>query len=190
MLVREYSESDLEALRAIHAAQGFNYALPDLQNPLFVTKLVLSDVNVAPSLSPESSGADSAVGSSSAAAGAQYPAPLRQGFNDAELSAERMPSSAETVAKSSGRILGAAFLRLTAEAYLLLDPQAGTPRGRWQWLLALHEAARRDAWQRGLEDVHAWLPPPIAQKFGHRLERLGWRRDDSWRPYCKRLEGN
>jgi len=45
-------------------------------------------------------------------------------------------------------IVGAAFLRLTAEAYLLLDPRAGTPRQRWQWLLALHAAAERDAWQR------------------------------------------
>jgi hypothetical protein len=130
MLVREYQESDLAQLRAIHAAQGFDYALPDLSNPLFVTKGILAD---------------------------------------------------------DGNILGAALLRLTAEAYLLLDPRAGTPRERWQWLLALHDAAARDAWQRGLEDVHAWLPPPIAKKFGKRLARLGWIRDDTWTPYCKKL---
>jgi len=139
MLVREYKESDLDALRAIHAAQGFDYVLPDLRNPLFVTKLVLSE----------------------------------------EIPGENI--------EGNSRILGAALLRLTAEAYLLLDPRSGTPRERWQWLLALHEAARRDAWQRGLEDVHAWLPPPIAQKFGRRLERLGWRRDDAWTPYCTQL---
>jgi len=132
MLVREYQDSDLAQLRAIHVAQGFDYALPDLSNPLFVTKEVLA---------------------------------------------------------SDGAIVGAAFLRLTAEAYLLLDPRAGTPRKRWQWLLALHAAAERDAWQRGLEDVHAWLPPPIAKKFGKRLERLGWLRDDAWTPYCKKLLG-
>jgi hypothetical protein len=40
-------------------------------------------------------------------------------------------------------IAGAALLRLTAEAYLLLDPDAGSPRGKWQSLLALHEATRR-----------------------------------------------
>ena len=130
MLVREYQESDLAQLRAIHAAQGFDYKLPDLSNPLFVTKLVLAK-------------------------------------DDA--------------------IVGAALLRLTAEAYLLLDPRAGTPRQRWQWLLALHAAAERDAWQRGLEDVHAWLPPPIAKKFGKRLARLGWLRDNAWTPYCKKL---
>jgi hypothetical protein len=160
MLIREYSEADLAALRAIHAAQGFDYALPDLRNPLFVTKLLLLNENVAP--------------------------PFR---------AASVPLNDEAASRDAGlkpgatqeRILGAAFLRLTAEAYLLLDPRAGTPRERWQWLLALHAAAERDAWQRGLEDVHAWLPPSIAQKFGKRLARLGWVRDDVWTPYCKKL---
>jgi hypothetical protein len=160
MQIREYQESDLAALRAIHAAQGFDYALPDLRNPLFVTKLVLLDENVAP--------------------------PFR---------AASVPLSDETASRDAGlkpgateeRVLGAALLRLTAEAYLLLDPRAGTPRERWQWLLALHAAAERDAWQRGLEDVHAWLPPPIASKFGKRIARLGWLRDDAWTPYCKKL---
>jgi hypothetical protein len=128
-------------LRAIHTTQGFGYAFPDLSNPLFVTKLILSD---------------------------KY-----AGESNSETGQEK--------------ILGAALLRLTAEAYLLLDPKAGKPRERWQWLLALHEATRRDAWQRGLEDVHAWLPPPVATQFGRRLERLGWARDDAWTPYCKRL---
>jgi hypothetical protein len=160
MLIRQYQERDLDALRAIHAAQGFDYALPDLRNPLFVTKLILSDSDVA--------------------AGGIYP----------ELVGSAASSPQDAVLKGGAtdeKILGAAFLRLTAEAYLLLDPREGTPRERWQCLLALHEAARRDAWQRGLEDVHAWLPPPIAIKFGKRLARLGWLRDDSWTPYCKRL---
>ena len=130
MSIREYQESDFAQLRAIHAAQGFDYALPDLSNPLFVTKKILTN-------------------------------------NDS--------------------IVGAALLRLTAEAYLLLDPRASPPRQRWQWLLALHDATERDAWRRGLEDVHAWLPPPIAGKFGKRLARLGWIRDDAWTPYCRKL---
>ena len=152
MQVREYRESDLAALRAIHASQGFAYPLPDLSNPLFVTKLVLL----------EDSQLISTDGRSREVSAAQT-APLQE------------------------KILGAALLRLTAEAYLLLDPSAGTPRQRWQWLLQLHAATERDAWQRGLEDVHAWLPPPIAQKFGKRITHLGWRRDDVWTPYCKRL---
>jgi hypothetical protein len=142
MFIREYQESDLAALRAIHAAQGFDYILPDVSNPLFVTKLVLAGENLAPGGAPA--------------------------------------AQAET-------IFGAALLRLTAEAYLLLDPRVGTPRERWHSLLALHAATERDAWQRGLEDVHAWLPPPLAKKFGKRLERLGWVRDDAWTPYCRRI---
>ena len=161
MLVRQYRESDLVQLRAIHGAQGFDYALPDLSNPLFVTKLVLAQ------------------GDSSPALVAQHAVLLQRG---AEQSAKVKPD-----ASPDGAIVGAAFLRLTAEAYLLLDPSAGTPRERWQWLLALHAAAERNAWQRGLEDVHAWLPPPIAAKFGKRLARLGWLRDDTWTPYCRRL---
>jgi hypothetical protein len=174
MLIREYTEGDLDALRAIHAAQGFDYTLPDLRNPLFVTKLVLSDT-------------EGALAGSPSLVVAQHDAPLQQERNSASVPAVSDSRPAGPVSKSSNRVLGAALLRLTAEAYLLLDPRAGTPRERWQWLLTLHEAARRDAWQRGLEDAHAWLPPPIAQKFGRRLERLGWRRDDSWTPYCTRL---
>lgn len=90
---------------------------------------------------------------------------------------------------SEEKILGAALLRLTAEAYLLLDAKEGTPKQRWQSLLLLHEAARRDAKYRGLEDVHAWLPPAIAKTFGRRMTQLGWQRDDAWTPYCLRFAG-
>jgi len=156
MLIREYQERDLNALLAIHAAQDFEYAFPDLGNPLFLTKLVLTGESAT---QPEKN------------------RPLEAG-------ATGTPGDER---EGKCEIVGAAFLRLTAEAYLLLDPRAGTPRERWQWLLALHAAAERDAWQRGLEDVHAWLPPPIAKKFGKRIARLGWLRDDAWTPYCKKL---
>ena len=155
MLVRHYNDSDLAALRQIHAAQNFPYAFPDLTNPLFLTKLVLTDhedLNVAPGFSPASS-----------------------------LTEHEAPNTEHP------KILGAAILRLTAEAYLLLDPHLTNPRDRWKAILALHAAAQHDAQQRGLEDVHAWLPPAVAQKFGRRLARLGWRRDDQWTPFCKRF---
>ena len=152
MIVREYQPEDLEALRALHAAQGFGYPFPDLGDPLFITRLVLAEKpgNELPG-----------------DAGEENP------WRDADA--------------AQGRIVGAALLRLTAEAYLLLDPREGTPRERWTRLLALHAAAEGDAWRRGLADVHAWLPPAIAGKFGRRLARLGWLRDDAWTPYCRRL---
>ena len=169
MLIREYTAADVDALRAIHAAQAFDYAFPDLSNPLFITKLVLTEDPVAQAFRPE------AVSS-------------RARGRDHERNALTPEGVSYNYNAAESRIVGAALLRLTAEAYLLLDPRAGTPRERWNWLLALHAATERDAWQRGLEDVHAWLPPPIATKFGKRLTRLGWIRDDTWTPYCKKLE--
>jgi hypothetical protein len=43
MRVRAYTESDLDALRAMHARQGFDYAFPNLADPIFVSKLVVED---------------------------------------------------------------------------------------------------------------------------------------------------
>lgn len=131
MLVRRYTEADLDALRHIHTQQGFDYAFPDLSDPIFVSKLVVED--------------------------------------------------------DAGRPVMASLARLTCEMYLLADPGAGTPRDRYDRLLALHAAGRRDLFARGLDDAHAWLPPPIAKRFGRRLEALGWIRDDAWTPYCSRL---
>ena len=81
------------------------------------------------------------------------------------------------VVEEDGRPRMAAFLRLTAEAYLLADPREGSPPQRWRWLLALHEAVRQQAAARGLADVQAFLPPRVARAFGRRLAALGWRRD-------------
>lgn len=142
MLVREYTESDLSALRAMHASQGFDYAFPDVADPIFVSKLVLDD--------------------------------------------------------DCGRPVMASLARLTCEMYLLIDRAyatekrafRGNPRQRHEWLLALHAAGERDLLARGLDDAHAWLPPSIARRFGHRLEALGWIRDDSWTPYCRPLKSS
>lgn len=43
MRIRAYTESDLDALRAMHARQGFDYAFPNLADPIFVSKLVVED---------------------------------------------------------------------------------------------------------------------------------------------------
>jgi len=132
--IREYTAADLDALRRMHVAQGFDYAFPDLANPLFLGKLVLED--------------------------------------------------------DAGRPVMASLVRLTSEAYLLHDPHAGSPRERWQRLLVLHEAARRDALARGLDDAHCWLPPRQksgGRAFGRRLVKLGWRRE-LWPCYSIGLE--
>jgi hypothetical protein len=91
-----------------------------------------------------------------------------------------------TVVEEDGRPRMAAFLRLTAEAYLLADPRQGSPRQRWRWLLGLHEAMRHEAASRGLADVQAFLPPTVARAFGRRLGSLGWRRDP-WTCFTRQL---
>ncbi len=115
--VRPYQAADLEVLKGMHAAQGFPYPFPNLENPIFLSTLVV---------------------------------------------------------ESDGRPMMASALRLTSEVYLLHEPQIGTPHERLRCLLALHRAAEMDAYNRGLQDVHCWLPPKIAKSFGRRLLRLGW----------------
>jgi hypothetical protein len=43
MRIREYTPADLDALRRMHASQGFDYAFPDLSDPIFISKLILED---------------------------------------------------------------------------------------------------------------------------------------------------
>jgi hypothetical protein len=160
MRIREYTPNDFDALRRMHAAQGFGYPLPDLESPLFVSKLVLED-EVEDSLDEnvEAEGREEAHHNS-------------------------LPET--SVTPRQGRIAMAVLLRLTAETYLLHDPGAGTPRLRWRRFLALHEAARSSAAARGLDDVQAFLPPRVARAFGRRLARLGWTHDP-WPCFSRRV---
>lgn len=145
MRIREYTSADFDALRRMHASQGFGYPLPDLDSPMFVTKLVLEE--------GEDCGREEA---------------------------------GEVLDGKSSRVVMAVLLRLTAEAYLLHDPDAGTPRDRWRNFLALHGAAMQDAAARGLEDAQAFLPPRVARSFGRRLAKLGWR-PDPWACFSRQV---
>jgi len=162
--IREYTPDDFDALRRLHAAQGFGYPFPDLESPLFVTKLILEDDGDSEDSPDENSEA--------------------QGREEAHRNS---PLGLATWSGAAPpRIAMAVLLRLTAEAYLLHDPAAGTPRQRWQRFLALHEAARSSAAARGLDDVQAFLPPRVARAFGRRLARLGWTRDP-WPCFSRRV---
>ena len=160
MRIREYTPADFEALRSLHAAQGFGYPFPDLESPLFVSKLVLED---------ELDDSLNEVGD----------------VEGREVAHPNSPPETSAAPKRS-RIAMAILLRLTAETYLLHDPAAGTPRLRWQRFLALHEAARNNAAARGLDDVQAFLPPRVARAFGRRLARLGWTHDP-WPCFSRRV---
>lgn len=103
-----------------------------------------------------------------------------------EADRDSLSAGPASAPRDRGRVTMAVLLRLTAETYLLHDPQAGTPRQRWEHVLALHEAARRTAIACGLDDVQAFLPPRIARAFGRRLARLGWTQDP-WPCFSRRV---
>jgi hypothetical protein len=90
------------------------------------------------------------------------------------------------VLERDSKIVAAALLRLTAEAYVLLDRSSGTPADRWRALLLLHEATRGDAARKGLDDAHCWVPPEVARSFGRRIESLGWEREQ-WKCFSRML---
>jgi hypothetical protein len=160
MRIREYTPADIDALRQMHAAQGFGYPFPDLESPLLVTKLVLEDD------------------------GDDAPDENRDAEGREEAHRNSRPESSNSARPQ--RIAMAVLLRLTAETFLLHDPAAGTPRQRWQRFLALHEAARSSATTRGLDDVQAFLPPRVARAFGRRLAHLGWTHDP-WPCFSRRV---
>lgn len=58
MVIREYKDADLDALLAMHRAQGFEYPFPHLRDPLFVSKLVVCDDGLADSHSQVTGGLD------------------------------------------------------------------------------------------------------------------------------------
>jgi hypothetical protein len=245
MRIREYTPADLDALRRMHASQGFDYAFPDLSDPIFISKLILEDDTGRPVMAAlarltcemyllidRAAPSDSADRAADAAPNACHsersPAlfssrgvraarseglpgrrlvePGRSVVEESLLDAD--PGNAPTPASCGVRELAPAVCRpgLPGSAPRIDSQSApsqasennsdeprsrsreGNARQRWTQLLALHRAGELDLLARGLDDAHAWLPPQIAKRFGRRLESLGWLRDNTWTPYCRRLK--
>jgi hypothetical protein len=199
MLVREYTESDLDALCRMHASQGFDYPFPDLADPIFVSKLVLEDDSGRPVMASLARITcemyllvDRADSSSGHMGRGVIPNPAAP--NDPlGLARRNGADGGEGSAFASGeeeqfpRRPGGALCAGTPRNDSRLGVRTQAARQRYEWLLALHAAGERDLLARGLDDAHAWLPPRIARRFGRRLEALGWVRDDVWTPYCRRM---
>lgn len=65
--------------------------------------------------------------------------------------------------------------RLTVEMYMLADKgEWAAPGMKFELFQQLHEAERRNLRQRGIDDVHAWIPK-CARSFARRLQKvMGW----------------
>jgi hypothetical protein len=91
------------------------------------------------------------------------------------------------VVEHEGKTALAAFLKLTAEPYLLVDKTVETPEWRWDALRALNETISTAAWLRGLEQLSAWIPPEIEPSFKKRLQQMGYKKSP-WSCYTNNLE--
>ena len=84
-----------------------------------------------------------------------------------------------------GQVVGAMFLRLTAETFLLVD---GSPVTRGRAIEELQPAVIRAAWEAGLSDVLCVVPPEIEPDFSPVLERMGWAKERPWPLYSRSVD--
>jgi hypothetical protein len=78
------------------------------------------------------------------------------------------------VAEIDGEIPMAAFTKVTAEQYLLLDHGWASAHERWELLREMRDVVVNEADARGFRDLTAWIPPQIDKSFGPRLTQLGF----------------
>lgn len=88
------------------------------------------------------------------------------------------------VLEHDGKAVAALIARLTCEMFFLTE-KYGTPRQRWEGFKELHAASEIDVYEKGLDDATAFLPPGL-ERFGRRLESIGWRKN-LWPCYTKVL---
>lgn len=183
MRIREYTPADLAALRRIHAAQGFTYTFPNIDDPLFVSKLILEDDSGRIAMAALARLTcemyllvDREENADVVPVGAQHAAPGARPWHAESTSAFGRHDTSCPYEENGRNALrrGGAGKRDVA-------------RARYAQFLELHRAGEWDLLARGLEDAHAWLPPAVARRFGRRLAALGWTRDDAWTPYSRKL---
>jgi hypothetical protein len=84
------------------------------------------------------------------------------------------------------RACGGAYIQ--CEVYLWMDPgDWADPSDKFTAIQALDGAVLHDAYLRGINCAVLWLPPGM-ERFGERLEQMGFSKDrDGWISYSKRL---
>lgn len=84
-------------------------------------------------------------------------------------------------------VLAMAAIKVEGEAYLWINPSEGTPEERWIAIKLLCMDLELKAREIGFDQVHCALPPEIAERFGKRLEDLGWKIARPWPLYVFQL---
>ena len=81
------------------------------------------------------------------------------------------------VREDHGRVVGALFLRLTAETFLLAE---GSPVAKGRSIEELQPEVLREAFEKGLDDIVCVVPPELSESFSPALQRMGWSQDREW----------
>jgi len=92
-----------------------------------------------------------------------------------------------TVMNDEGKPVAAGALKVDVEAYLWIDSRWGTPEMRWEALQMLHADMAERAREIGFDQAYCVLPPEVAERFGRRLEALGWKMARAWPLYTFQL---
>jgi hypothetical protein len=91
------------------------------------------------------------------------------------------------VVDDAGKFVGAFALKVEAEVYLWMDHEYGTPEQRWEAIELLSADGIERARLIGFDQVHCVLPPEMAERFGKRLQGLGWIPSRPWPLYVLQL---
>lgn len=89
---------------------------------------------------------------------------------------------AASVCEEDGKIMGAAVLKMEAETYLFIRPNAPAAV-KWDAVRLLQRHLLRQAIALGIEQLVAYVPSCVKQ-FAKRLTALGWTpQRDGWCPW-------
>jgi hypothetical protein len=92
----------------------------------------------------------------------------------------------KVVEDGEGKIGMMGFVKVTSEAFLILDRQVRDPFWRWKALNEMVDHMAEEAKNKGLDCVTAWVPHNVVETFGPRLEALKFQRSP-WVSYSRLL---
>jgi hypothetical protein len=84
------------------------------------------------------------------------------------------------VVEIDGKVVQSLCCKLVLNINLVVSPDFGTPLEKWNRLKELVEAAKQEAYEKGLDEAYAVIPPEIDAEFAPWLEKLGMSRDRAW----------
>jgi hypothetical protein len=93
--------------------------------------------------------------------------------------------------EEDGKVVQGLLVKLQGEVYLYVQADWATPEERWARLVELTDAAKKAAWEKGLDSLTCVVPPEIADAFGERLtsKEIGMVEDRPWKKFTFDLRG-